>query len=53
MRFDKNSDSLPSRSDLPKIDGAPNGAAWFWGKDDEVLKPSGLFLHCVLIDPIV
>jgi hypothetical protein len=36
MLFDKNSNSLPKRSELPKIPGAPEGAAWFWGKDDEV-----------------
>lgn len=36
MKFDPSSQSLPKRSELPKIDGAPDGAAWFWGKDDEV-----------------
>jgi hypothetical protein len=34
--FDPNSNSLPKRSELPAIEGAPKGAAWFWGKDDEV-----------------
>lgn len=36
MIFDPDSDSLPKRSELPDIPGAPKGAAWFWGKDDEV-----------------
>jgi hypothetical protein len=34
--FDPNSNSLPKRSELEDIPGAPKGAAWFWGKDDEV-----------------
>lgn len=37
MRFDPDSDNLPKRSELPDIPGAPKGAAWFWGADDEVL----------------
>lgn len=36
MQFDKNSNSLPKRAEHPEISGAPGGAAWFWGKDDEV-----------------
>lgn len=36
MKFDPNSNSLPKRSELPDIPGAPKGAAWFWGQDDEV-----------------
>ncbi|OJJ63664.1 hypothetical protein ASPSYDRAFT_38278 [Aspergillus sydowii CBS 593.65] len=28
---------FPSRKELPKIPGAPNQAAWVWGKDDQVL----------------
>ncbi|KAI1615949.1 hypothetical protein EDD37DRAFT_672688 [Exophiala viscosa] len=36
MKFDPDSDSLPKRSELPDIPGAPKGAAWFWGKDDEL-----------------
>lgn len=36
MLFDAKSNSLPKRSELPDIPGAPKGAAWFWGKDDEV-----------------
>ncbi|MCJ1302276.1 hypothetical protein MMC08_005079 [Hypocenomyce scalaris] len=35
MKFDPNSKSLPKRADLPEIPGAPPGAAWFWGEDDE------------------
>lgn len=33
---------LPSRKNLPSIPGAPEGAAWVWGKDDYVGQP--LFL---------
>ncbi|KAK4959246.1 hypothetical protein LTR10_004048 [Elasticomyces elasticus] len=36
MLYDPSSTSLPKRSELPNIDGAPEGAAWFWGKDDEL-----------------
>ncbi|KIW91969.1 uncharacterized protein Z519_06951 [Cladophialophora bantiana CBS 173.52] len=36
MLFDPSSTALPKRSELPKIPGAPDGAAWFWGKDDEL-----------------
>lgn len=28
-------ESLPKRSELPAIPGAPSGAAWFWGSDDQ------------------
>lgn len=34
--WDPNCDHFPSRKDLPKIPGAPDGAAWVWGKDDSV-----------------
>lgn len=27
---------FPTRKELPKIPGAPEGAAWVWGKDDQV-----------------
>lgn len=27
---------FPSRKELPKIAGAPDDAAWVWGKDDQV-----------------
>lgn len=36
MRLDPTSDELPKRKHLPPIEGAPTGAAWFWGKDDQV-----------------
>ncbi|RFU25167.1 hypothetical protein B7463_g11173, partial [Scytalidium lignicola] len=35
MLFDPNQPDLPKRSELPKIPGAPEGAAWFWGKEDQ------------------
>lgn len=34
--FDPNSERLPKFSELESIPGAPEHAAWFWGKDDEV-----------------
>jgi hypothetical protein len=42
--FDPKSNSLPKRSELEDIPGAPKGAAWFWGKDDEVSD----FMRCCL-----
>ena len=38
MKLDPNSTKLPKRSELPAIPGAPEGAAWFWGDDDEVCR---------------
>ena len=38
MRFDPDSDQLPSRNSLPSIEGAPFGAAWFWGEEDQVYE---------------
>ncbi|KAL2752428.1 hypothetical protein ACRALDRAFT_1083190 [Sodiomyces alcalophilus JCM 7366] len=37
MRFDPNAEAsaLPKRSELPAIPGAPPGAAWFWGPEDQ------------------
>jgi hypothetical protein len=49
MLFDPDSDSLPKRSELPDIPGAPKGAAWFWGKDDEVLLPLNYIILQLLI----
>jgi hypothetical protein len=34
--FDPDSLTFPKRVDLPKIDGAPDGAAWVWGPDDHL-----------------
>lgn len=36
MLFNPRAEQLPRRSELPTIPGAPIGAAWFWGPDDEV-----------------
>lgn len=36
MKFNSDSNNLPKRSELPPIAGAPEGAAWFWGENDEV-----------------
>lgn len=35
MKLDPDSDSLPKRSELPDIPGAPKGVAWVWEEDDE------------------
>ncbi|EXJ92128.1 hypothetical protein A1O3_00678 [Capronia epimyces CBS 606.96] len=34
--FDPDSTSFPTRKNLPKIVGAPDEAAWVWGKDDNI-----------------
>jgi hypothetical protein len=36
LPWNPNNAEFPSRKDLPKLSGAPEGAAWVWGKDDEV-----------------
>ncbi|OQD61271.1 hypothetical protein PENPOL_c017G07427 [Penicillium polonicum] len=37
--------NFPSRKDLPKLAGAPEGAAWVWGKDDQVGRLNLLTPH--------
>jgi len=32
--WDPDCTSFPLRKDLPRIQGAPDDAAWVWGKDD-------------------
>ncbi|RFU34127.1 hypothetical protein B7463_g2219, partial [Scytalidium lignicola] len=34
--WDPNSTTFPTRKELPKIPNAPEGAAWFWGNDDNI-----------------
>ena len=34
--FDPNATTFPLRKDLLGIPGAPEGAAWLWGKDDQI-----------------
>lgn len=34
--FDPDSTRFPTRKELPKIAGAPDGAAWVWGEHDYV-----------------
>ncbi|EHY54209.1 hypothetical protein HRR83_008219 [Exophiala dermatitidis] len=34
--FDPEATSFPTRKNLPKIVGAPDEAAWVWGKDDNI-----------------
>lgn len=36
MPFDPNSTKFPTRKELPEISGAPPGAAWVWGENDNV-----------------
>ena len=36
LPWNPNNTQFPSIKDLPKLPGAPEGAAWVWGKDDEV-----------------
>jgi hypothetical protein len=39
LPWNPNNAKFPSRKDLPKLSGAPEGAAWVWGKNDEVCAP--------------
>lgn len=39
LPWNPNSTSFPTRKNLPKLPDAPDGAAWVWGKDDEVCFP--------------
>ena len=43
MAWDPNATSFPKWKELEAIPGAPEGAAWFWGQDDNVYK---LALSC-------
>ncbi|CAF9926608.1 MAG: hypothetical protein HETSPECPRED_006368 [Heterodermia speciosa] len=36
LPFDPDSTVFPSRKDVPRRDDAPEGAAWVWGKDDNL-----------------
>ena len=36
LPWNPNNASFPSRKNLPKLPGAPEDAAWVWGKDDQV-----------------
>lgn len=40
LPWDPNNTKFPTRKNLPDIPGAPKGAAWVWGKDDNVCVPS-------------
>lgn len=40
LPWDPDNTSLPTRKNLPSIPGAPEGAAWVWGKDDYVSLPA-------------
>lgn len=47
MQLAGDSSSLPRRSELPQLPNAPPGAAWVWGKDDEVC-PHIFAVPCVV-----
>lgn len=34
--WDPNSTKFPTRKELPDVPGAPKGAAWVWGDNDNV-----------------
>ena len=34
--FDPDREDFPTRHNLPKVEGAPEGAAWVWGEDDQL-----------------
>jgi hypothetical protein len=36
LPWNPNNTQFPSIKDLPKLAGAPEGAAWVWGENDEV-----------------
>ncbi|QSS60471.1 hypothetical protein I7I51_05271 [Histoplasma capsulatum] len=36
LPWDAENTKLPLRKDLPKVPGAPEGAAWVWGKNDNI-----------------
>ncbi|PGG96391.1 hypothetical protein GX51_07845 [Blastomyces parvus] len=36
LPWDPDNTKLPLRKDLPKVPGAPDGAAWVWGKNDYI-----------------
>jgi hypothetical protein len=36
LPWNPNNTRFPSQKDLPKLPGAPDGAAWVWGEDDQV-----------------
>ncbi|EXJ86929.1 hypothetical protein A1O3_03883 [Capronia epimyces CBS 606.96] len=42
--WDPDSDCLPKLNELPKIPGAPEHAAWFWGPNDEVKSRAFTFI---------
>ncbi|KAJ5091705.1 hypothetical protein NUU61_006575 [Penicillium alfredii] len=36
LPWDPHCITFPARKDLPRLSGAPDGAAWVWGKDDQL-----------------
>lgn len=55
LPWDAENTKLPLRKDLPKVPGAPEGAAWVWGKNDNVRGVhfvDGTFMSSYLPDAI-
>jgi hypothetical protein len=42
LPFDPASSTFPSLRDLPRVAGQPEGAAWVWGQNDEVVIPASI-----------
>lgn len=41
LPWNPNCTTFPSLKDLPQLPGAPEGAAWVWGEDDQVQPSNG------------
>ena len=44
LPWDPNCTRFPSIEKLPKIPDVPEGAAWVWGKDDQVRTETTTFI---------
>lgn len=44
LPWNPNCTKFPSLKNLPRLPNAPEGAAWVWGKDDQVWSICGLIL---------
>ena len=44
--WNPDNEAFPKLHDLPRILNALQGAAWFWGKDDNVQQPIALEGQC-------
>lgn len=48
--WDPQSTAFPTRTELPRIPGAPEQAAWVWGDDDYVRNPPFMPAHSLLTE---